>query len=273
MIRTLAIHEFLRTRGMLGVLAGVATAFVAVGTLMVATGLTGVEAMGFIIAFTGLFGLLPVVLLALAIEYWRSAYGRGGYLTQTLPVRGATIYGVRLLYGLVVTVVGLLWMVLAALPLGLITAGRAAPRGVGALEHMLDIVRHVMSVITPGMAVVALLFLVLSTWGYLVQYYFAASIGSESRLAALGPGGPVLVWFILYLVMQAVMFAAIVLIPFGLGGTAGGISIVGIDMLGAMRGGTEVDAMPLGFLPALILITVALIWRTARSWDRNVTLR
>ena len=84
-------HEFLRTKGMLAVVAGAAFLLALAGTLLAATGVPVLASVGLVVALAAVLGLVPAAQLALAVAYWRSSYGRTGYLTQTLPVRGSTV--------------------------------------------------------------------------------------------------------------------------------------------------------------------------------------
>lgn len=270
MTRTLLVHEFLRTRGTLAVIAGAATAFTVVGSLVAMLRLPVLSELGLVVGVLGASALVPVTLLALAIDYWRSAYGRQGYLTQTLPIRGSTIYRARLAYGMLVSVLALAWAVILGAAVYLAQAWRL---GFSPWAQLQEAVREATRILPPWLVVAGIAMILLTLFSYLVHYYFAASIGSESRLAALGPGGPVLVWFGAYLLMQVVMVVAIVAVPFGLQATGGTVEIIHRDFAAAMFSSTPVGAMPLGFAPALLLITVAFAWRTAFSWERKVTLR
>lgn len=272
MIRTLFVHEFLRTRGMLGVLLAAATAFVVVGSLLVLTGWPALATIGLIAGILAVGALLPLAQLGLAVDYWRSAYGRTGYLTQTLPVAGSTIYGARLLYGAVVTAALGLWSVVLGLLMAYVVARPATPPGESTFGFLMAGLREEMPLVSPAVGIGFALLIFVFAWGYLTQYYFAASIGSESPLGRFGAFGPILVWFGLYLVFQVVLFVGIVAVPFGIGSVGGSLGIVPVDLWAAMRTGASPDVMPLGFVPAFLLLTAALIWRTAHSWSRKVSL-
>ena len=113
---TLLKHEFLRTRDMLALVAGVAVLLALAGTLLAATGVPILASVGLVAGLAAVFGLVPAAQLMLAVTYWRSSYGRTGYLTQTLPVQGSTIYWAKLLWAWLVSLVG------AALSVGMVLA-------------------------------------------------------------------------------------------------------------------------------------------------------
>ncbi|MDO5627030.1 MAG: hypothetical protein Q4G43_01805 [Mobilicoccus sp.] len=270
MLTTVLTHEFRRTRFMLGVIAGIAAIIVLGATSLM---LLFAPQIGALLAFATAVSLMPIVLIALVIDYWRSAYGRGGYLTHSYPVAGSVIYGARLLYGgLVVIGTALLSVVLLAPP-ALLLARAVAPPGVGAVDYTLTVLGDLLGALTPLTWVVLAAAIVGSGVFYLVQYYFAASIGSEGRLAALGPGGPLLVWFALYLLTQVLTFVAVLAVPLGITMSDGRLGLVGVDYLASMTSGADAAAMPFGVIPLLVVLTAVLVWRTAHSWNRKVTLR
>lgn len=272
MVRKLIKHEAIRTSGLLGTVFGAAALLTVLGALLTATRWPLIAQFGLGAALVGAVGVLPAAQLALGIDYWRHSYRRAGYLTQTLPVRGATIYWAKLVWAGVVMVAALLWAVL----LGGVTFMGAAPglghRPTDVFGIVADQVAAAARVVpwwgwAPGvLLVLALLILPV------VEYFFAASLGSERALVALGLGGPVLVWFLLYFAMQVLLMAGMVALPFGVAVGAGGVELVTQDFWHLMVTDTPPTAMPIGFLPVLVVAFVVLVWRTTISWDRKVTL-
>ncbi|MDN5763525.1 MAG: hypothetical protein L0H41_14580 [Microlunatus sp.] len=271
MVGTLIKHEFLRTRRWLGVVFGIVTLVTLVGALTAWTGWPLISQLGVGLSFIGVGAFLMIVQVGLAWDYWRSSYSKTGYFTQSLPVKGATIYWSKLLWGCAVTMAAIVWNLVLALVAYLGTAGSLGVADpLRQLRETLGLIFDVASPLTVlGIAVgIVILFL-----GGLAQYYFAASIGSESRMNRLGIGGPVLVWLGLYMVMQVLLFLGIIAVPVALGiGPDGGLAVVSMNFLEAMVHNQNADAMPLGFVPVLPLVTAALIWRTVVSWNAKVSL-
>src|SRR5699024_8641429 len=116
----------------------------------------------------------------------------------------------------------------------------------------------------PPIALVLLMFTVL-------QFFFAASIGSEKRVNSLGPGGPIVVWIIVYVVLEIFMFAFL-LIPVGITVDDGSLTLVSNNFLSAILTDTNPRAAPIGFVPAVLVASVALVWRTLISWNTKVSL-
>ncbi len=271
MVTTLIKHEVLRTRSWLAIVFGAATLMTVVGTLMAYTPWAVIQGLGFALTVVAVGAFLFVVQLGLAFDYWRSSYRKTGYFTQSLPVKGSTIYWSKLLWGGTVSVIGLVWTGILIIS-AVFAASRTFDLGI-TFSLILDALRVVLGA-APAWSWIALAIMFLAFYvGGLAQYYFAASIGSEAWLNRLGIGGPILVWFGLYLVMQVLLFVGIVAVPLGLGqGPDGDLAIVGMNFLDLMVSNQDAAAMPLGFLPVMFIVTAALVWRTVVSWNRKVSL-
>ncbi len=272
MKRALFVHEFRRTRGDLLLLFVGAVGLVAVGSAAMATPVTMLTGTGTVLATVTVAIFIPVVTIALAVDYWRSGYGRGGYLTQSLPMKGSTIYAVRLAYGAAVILVSMFVTLLLAVPPALVAAGRAAPEGVSAIGYLENLMRSAQPPLTPGVFAAAAALVFGSAFCYLSTYYFAASVGSEARFARLGTAAPFVVWFVLYFGLQVAAIASLV-IPWGVEFADTEITLVNRDWFAAMLTDTAVNGAPIGVVPVLAVITLVLIWRTAYSWNHKVSLR
>lgn len=274
MMTTLLTHEWKRTRTPLLAATGIAVLMTALGSVTAATGWPVVSLLGSFLAIAVTVLYVPVIQVLFAVDYWQSSYSRTGYFTQTLPVRGGTIFGAKLLFGITVTIVGLLvTLVLAAIA----WAGQATMAGENANPFSAagQVWSLIVDVASPTVIVLGIALLLFSYGTWLIQMLFSASIGGESRFNRLGLAGPVVVFIGVYVVMQILLFISILVVPLGIGPVVDGLGIIRIDLLGevlsdpASSGG---DVMPLGFIPPLVLITGYCLWRTARSWNRKVSL-
>ena len=88
-------------------------------------------------------------------------------------------------------------------------------------------------------------------WFYLVTFYFAATIGSDPKLAGLGVVGPILTWIASYLVTSILCFGAIFL-PIGLTYAGGGLDLGLVDTLHAYQM-KENTIIPLGWVVAMAI--------------------
>ncbi len=271
MVTTLIKHEALRTRGWLAILFGAATLMTLVGTLMSYTPWALIQGLGLFLSFVAVGGFLLIVQVGLAYDYWRSSYSRTGYFTQSLPVRGSTIYAAKLFWGSLITVAALIWNLVLLVPT-LSAVWHVAGAEV-TFRSMLDELGVMLAAAPAWFWALAVFFVVAMFVGFLAQFYFAASIGSEARMNRLGIVGPILVFFGLYVVMQVLLFAGIAMVPLGVGQTANGdVGFVPTNFLDLMLNNQDAELMPVGFIPVLIVVSAVLIWRTVVSWNKKVSL-
>lgn len=272
MTTTLLKHEWLRTRSMLGSILGIVTLLILLGAVLSITGWVLLATLGLGIAVLGVLMLIPAVQLGLVVDYWRSGYGRTGYFTQTIPAQGSTIYGAKLLWAMVVSVGALVaTMILGFLTwwAGSVQFGVPSPTS-GVIGEMWSAVNDV----APAwMIVVGTLLVLASFLVWPIYYYFAVSVGHESRFAGMGAAGPVVVFVVLYVAIQVTSFLSMVVLPLGVGMQADdSLGLVSFDVLEQMGPGANGDVVPFGFLGAMILLLGLCAWRTARSWNRKVAL-
>lgn len=270
---TLLKHEFLRTKGLLGLVGGIAVLVAGSGILLALTGWPLLSMLGIAATLVVVLALVPTTQIILLVDFWRSSFGRMGYLTQTLPTKGSTIYLAKLIWAWVASLVA------AALSVGLfLLAWPAAASGMGgsmgdayaALREgwaLFTEIAPTWGVITAVLAALALVLI----WP--VQYYFAASVGSQAPMNRLGMGGPVLIFLGLYVATQVLVFVSFAAVPLAIGMRGDQLGVVRFDLFAEMAAGNNnAEVMPFGFFPALLLITlVALVW-SVRSWNRKVSL-
>ncbi|WP_147918942.1 hypothetical protein [Ruania zhangjianzhongii] len=271
---TLLKHEFLRTKNMLALVAGVAILLALAGTLLAATGVPMLASVGLVAGLAAVFGLVPAAQLALAVTYWRSSYGRTGYLTQTLPVKGSTIYWAKMLWAWLVSLAGAavsIGIVLGAAPVVASSTGAAPDSVLTTLRESWATLNEVTGPwgVVAALAAMAMMILIWPT-----QYFFAASIGSQAPLNRMGVAGPVLVWLGLYVVTQVVTFGSFAAVPLAVGMTGDQLGFVRFDLFAEMAAGSNntAEVMPVGFIPALLLVTVVCLGWSVRSWNRRVSL-
>lgn len=273
MIAALLKHEWLRTRSLLGSIGAVAVLLVAAGTALTATGWPGISLVGMLMVMAPLAALVPATQIALAVHYWQSSYSRTGYFTQSLPLSGVTIYAAKLAWALLVSLLAVLataGLLMAAWP---VLAGQ-----LGGERNPFSLIRQMWEAgtavtSTPVLIAGILLFVALILiWP--IQYFFAASVGSETPLNRLGLGGPVVVFLGLYLASQVLVFLGMAALPWGLTMVDGQLGIEHWSVFAEMAAGnaSRDDIMPVGFVPMLLLIGVVCLLRTVHSWRRRISL-
>ena len=273
MIAALLKHEWLRTRSLLGSIGAVAVLLVAAGTALTATGWPGISLVGMLMVMAPLAALVPATQIALDVHYWQSSYSRTGYFTQSLPLSGVTIYAAKLAWALLVSLLAVLataGLLMAAWP---VLAGQ-----LGGERNPFSLIRQMWEAgtavtSTPVLIAGILLFVgLILIWP--IQYFFAASVGSETPLNRLGLGGPVVVFLGLYLASQVLVFLGMAALPWGLTMVDGQLGIEHWSVFAEIAAGdaSRDDIMPVGFVPMLLLIGVVCLLRTVHSWRSRVSL-
>ncbi|PAY22159.1 hypothetical protein CEY15_14920 [Dietzia natronolimnaea] len=274
MTTTLLKHEWLRTRGALGTALGMIALIGVLGSLLGSAGWPLLSQLGMALGVLAAVVAVPAVQLVLAADYWRTGYGRTGYFTHSIPVRGSAIFWVRLV-----------WAIIASLAALVLTAGLALVAWWAAALHSgltspsLSLLSDTWAAVTtaapPWMIAAGLIAGLSSFLIWPVYYYFAVSVGHERRLAALGAGGPVVVFVVVYVATQVLSLLAMLALPFGVAMDAGGsLEFVRFDILGEVAAGAAAsnDVMPVGFVAASAVLVAYCLWRTARSWNYKVAL-
>ena len=276
MITTLLKHEWLRTRNpMLGI-AVIAALAVGAATLLALTGWPVIAGFGAGIGIVITLALTPVTQIVLAFDFWNSSFRRTGYFTQSLPIRGSTIYWTKALWGAIVSLASL---ALTVLLLALFWLGFGPLIGVDA--NVFAHLGPLFEVMPTALTVSLLAFLIVAYLGFLAQLLFAATLGSGAKLNRLGIGGPIIVYIAVYIAGQVLVLVCMVAIPLGIDLSAGGFELIAYNVfadLGASvtssadPASTPSEIMPIGFVPPLLVIfVVAAVW-AARRWDTRIAL-
>lgn len=273
MITTLLKHEWLRTRSLLGSIGAVAVLLIAAGTALTATGWPGISLVGMLMVMAPLAALVPATQIALAVHYWQSSYSRTGYFTQSLPLSGVTIYLAKLAWALLISLLAVLataGLLMAAWP---VLAGQ-----LGGERNPFSLVRQMWeagtAVTSTAVLIAGIVLFVALILIWPIQYFFAASVGSETPLNRLGLGGPVVIFLGLYLASQVLVFLWMVALPWGLTMVDGQLGIDHWSVFAEMAAGnaSRDDIMPVGFVPMLLLIGAGCLLRTVHSWRRRISL-
>lgn len=278
MIGTLIAQDFRATRKSIFAVVGIALLVVVISLTLTVLRVPVIGGIGLVVGIVAA-AALSVILLGLLVEYyWRTMYGREGYFTMTVPVRGRVLFLAKVLYGLVVALVG------AALSAaGLVGAAVAFALSQG-LEPF-DFLRTGLGMVEPWVAWFAAAALLLQIVYLVVVGAGIMSIGAQGRYNHLGFGAPLLGAVIVYLVMQVVTFAAIMVIPVGIimvgpdagtivprGMMAEFIAAIGGDAPAAAGGGQS-QVLGLGFVFTSAALIALMAWWGVRAVERHTSLR
>lgn len=221
--------------------------------------------------------ITPMALALLVVNYWRTMYGREGYFTMSLPVRGRTIFAAKVLYGVVVTM-------LAA---GLTVAGTFGMTAVVVGNQggdVRELAQEAFSAFDASMVWVLVVLVALQLVFFVVAGAGVISIGSEARFNHLGFGAPVIGWVIVYFVMQITSLLAMLFIPFGIrifetGSSEFVAQSMLPDLVEILRQLPETPTQPTSIVLGLGLVLVSaagsilFAWWGSRSVDRHTSLR
>lgn len=271
MIRNLIKHEALRTGPRAGTILGIFTLGMLSCGLFARFNFPVISTIIGWVGSTAIVLAWPVINVFLAIDFWRTSWGRAGYLTHSLPVKGSMILWVRLLWGAVVQVIAFAWTLLALF--GNMYLSDPSFQG-GNLP-----INGTFLLMSIG-----LLFL---GWCWLIQFYFAVTIGNDPRFADLGAAGPVITWVAVFMVSAVIAGVAIVLLPLGLDFTGGEVSLRVVDIwtlaaryqLENVSGGIpanmngNITVMPFGWIFVPVVLVAACIPWMVHNWNRRISLR
>lgn len=272
MIGTLLAQEIRATRKTLLSTIGILLLVAAVSLVLTGLRVPVLGSIGLYIGMISVILIVPVVLAILAENYWRTMYGREGYFTMTIPVRGRTLYTAKTVYGVIASIVAL-----AITAIGLLGGAFAAAVSMG--EEPWSFIRDGIVQIQPWMLWLGVLGMTLQVAFLVVVGASVMTIGAEGRFNHLGFGAPVIGAVVLYLVMQVVTFVGILFIPFGVrltGPDAGELVAQGMldGVVAAIADSTsQPEVLGLGFVFTSLAVMAVLAWWGARSVERHTSLR
>ncbi|MFC5337270.1 hypothetical protein [Leucobacter denitrificans] len=272
MIRTLFAQEFRITRKWLFTSVGIAL-LVALAAFALAM---FIGALPLILGVFAIGIITPMVMGILVASYWRTMYGSEGYFTMSLPVRGRTLYAVKVAYGLLAVLVSAVITVLATLA-GVLLFYRSL--GASSAE-VFEEIGKLIDVFGLGVFWFLVVCIVTQLAFTVIAGATIMSVGAEGKFNHLGFGAPVIGAIIFYVIMQIVSFASMLFIPFGLKideAGAGPIVAQGMwsDFVASVTNPDAGDpgVIGLGIVPVSIVLAIVLAWWGARSVDRRTSLR
>ena len=218
------------------------------------------------------FGALPVLVLCyLGFAYWQTMYGRRGYFTFALPVRGRQIFAAKLthagIWTLACFVVVPAMLFLRAWLLGLPGGGTAG--------DVLDTVRGLIEITGARFFWAGVAIMIFSTLCLVVECAAVMSIGARSRWNRLGFGAPVIGLVLLELVNQVLSVLSTFLVPVGVDLVERRIvhGDMATPLLEAIRTNGDPTVIGIGsmFMPFLLAVVLA-VW-AVDSIEHHTSLR
>lgn len=276
MTGTLFAQEFRTTRKALLTAVGVTLLVAAMSLALAALRVPVLGGVGLVVGIIAVVLVTPLTMGLLVASYWRTMYGREGYFTMTIPVRGRTLFAAKVLYGLTATVAAVV-ITLGAAAGAVAALALSQGNDVSEAFHGLWDSIHAAGPSVWIIVVAAVLQLVYTV----VAGAALMSIGAQGRFNHLGFGAPVIGAVILYVVMQVVGLAAMLFVPLSVrltGPDAGtlvrhGMYDAFVVALQNPSGSDDLGVLGLGILLVSVAATVVLAWWGARSVERHTSLR
>lgn len=260
MFTTLLKHEARSMGPQLLVYLVILAVIMASGLLIATTGVEPVASFGTMVAAAGGLFLHVAVPVTLLERYYKSLYGREGYLTMALPVKALTLYWAKVTWSYLV------WLTAALIACGSWIAIAAVRGGFDEFAPALST--------TPGFALAFFgVLLVVSLALYVVQFAWIVTYGMEERFRTLGLAGPLVVWLVSYLALQLVSVVAILLVPFGVAPDLGRIVFTPPAIEIGTATGSDLSFIPLGFMPVVVAAGAVFVVWTLRSLRDHTSLR
>ena len=273
MIGSLIAQEARSLRRTLGGTAGILVLVTLVCLAGAALDIPFIGAVGLVVAITAAVAFTPLVLGILAENYWRTMYGREGYFTMALPVAGRSLFAAKVIFGLITAFAA------AVVSVALLLACAAA-FALSIDQHPARFIREGLAQIPDGMGVFLAIALLLQLIYLVIVGAALMSIGASARFNHLGFGAPVIGGVLTYVVMTAVSFVAMLLVPLGIaigGPDAGAFVAEGMlptflaQVAGHSPDGPEVVGVGVLFTSVAASVVFA-VWG-ARTVERSTSLR
>ena len=259
-------HEFLTTWRLLATVVGIIIGVCVTLLIPAWLHLPVIGSTGQVLSLFGFAVIGPVVVVLLAIGYWRTMYSGPGYFTHSLPVRGRAIFGAKVTYAVVVSMVALA----SGLGLAMILPGRA---DAATWEAATAAWRQISSVVAVGQMWAIVVVIVVMYACELVLYLSAMTLGTRGVFGSLGPGGSVMGLVIAYFVVQIVVVMTLLVVPLGVGLTgpdAGRVVFQAMDF--DFVNGTAPSVLGVGWLPALVVLAAVAAGLAVRSVEHHTNL-
>lgn len=272
MFAALMRHEARLQLRPLAVITGIAALVVALAAVFTLLDVEVLHGFGVVIGIVALIAYPLAVFALLVVSYYRSMYGSHGYFTMSLPVDGKVLYWAKFLWAWLVSLAA------TAISIGFKLfqmwiddvrdrgrRGDAAVSSLGELGRMVADRGAVVAVVGAGV--------VLLLAAYVAILGFVVTAGSGPRLNRLGAGGPAVMGALTYVAMQLALLVSILAIPLGLRLDGEGIAIVHHSFVTDLTNRTSTSLLPVGWVPALVLIGAGLAVWTVNAVRHHTSLR
>lgn len=286
MFGKLVKHEFRATRRVIPFVFMLTVFIALMMTLSVALNLEAVVGITMGLLIIMIIAEVIITYVLIVWRYYKTMCGNEAYLSYTLPVKPQMLMWSKFLVSFVWAAISYLVFAVCMIPLIIIFAKGTGTTTADIFDQMkvfwemIGLRGHEAAVIGTmiGLFVLSILF-------GLTQIFFSVSLGSTSKLHKYGIGGPILVYVILYFVLQIVSLIAMTLIPLAVemkATEAGELSfrVVSRNMLQWFietirnaESASNAGLVGIGSYLVIPIIAAVLLFATSKIVDRHTSVR
>lgn len=275
MVATLMKHEIKRTSKPLGVIVGISIIIQLLASLGIwLTGQSsGISGFFILLDLLGLAVIGVAPLAYLVVDYWRTNYTATGYLTQSIPLPGATKYWTKFVWSTIALFVSAALTLASIVWLLAIWGTIRGNGGFGApARDIFHAAAQIPDLLPTGITLAIICYLIIQVPLALIPFYFSISVGFEAWALRLGKlGGPIVTWVGYYMICQIIGVLSMFVFRLGISFEPGSIGkVVTYSFADLTQNPTPV--VPLIAILVTPLLGIILACRTAYSWEKKVTL-
>lgn len=211
--------------------------------------------------------VIAATFIVIIVRFYKSMFLNEGYLTYTLPVKpSANLFpkftvAVFWIFLSVIVILGVFLLVLFSLDIF----------DTNFMKTICNILKYdylgKMLILTAVMMVIQTIF-------FLMQVFFAMSLGNTPPFHKLSIGGPILIYIVMYFIIQLINLVLTLFVPIGVSIGPGGFSFVFENMLSSFTAQTGSNVtIGLAGIIFEVVGTIALFFVTKYILDKKVSLK
>jgi hypothetical protein len=272
MLARLIKHEFIATSRVVPLVYGATIAMFLTNLLMRRFELKWLS--GLLLVLLALLAIAQIIVtyVVVFLRYYKNFYDGEGYLMHTLPVLPRQLLTSKVIVTFIWLLISYLIMVGVVTSIAIQVAGGSITSLTSLLNDMqqqLGIHDQALSALISGLG----LYLILSILYLVAQVFFAISLGNLARFHKLGLAAPILFYIGINFVLQLLVLAAMLFLPFGIAVIDGVFRLVPRGMVSIIIDPNQDGVFGLGSILVIVLATAGLLAGTARLLARHLSLR
>ncbi len=223
---------------------------------------------GIMLCIFSAIAVIAATFIVIIVRFYKSMFLNEGYLTYTLPVKpSANLFpkftvALFWIFSSIIVILGVFLLVLFSL-------------GVFNTDFMKTIYNNIFKYdYVVKMLILTAVMMVIQTIFFLMQVFFAMSLGNTPAFHKLSIGGPILIYIVMYFIIQLINLVLTLFIPIGVSIGPGGFSFVFENMLTSFTAQTGSNVtIGLAGIIFEVVGTIALFFVTKYILDKKVSLK